>query len=278
MWLFFILFSFVLSAITKMKLVNTIIIIFQSILFPFFVWSHFILGGLNHYLLASKNKYNVLIVVILYCKTHLLLLRWDMGKFRDRFGSMGRLRSKGCVHSVIINVITEIIYRFNYIKLFFKISVQSNNMYVCNNCIVLLLLYQSIIRKILFYCSSWFYNMLSVKNQTKLSKVSNIAAKVKGLSTPNLTELNNRAITCIAISIEHDSTHPLNEYIAPLPSGRRYRAMRCRSAHFGRSLIPSAITYLNNRHRSSYLNCVCVCVCVCVCIKMFYVCYVVCVK
>ncbi len=45
-----------------------------------------------------------------------------MGKFKDRFGSIGRfkgrLRCKGCVNSVIINVITEIIYRCNYIKVF----------------------------------------------------------------------------------------------------------------------------------------------------------------
>ncbi len=83
------------------------------------VWSHFILGGLNYYVLTSKNKYNVLIVFILYCKTLLLLLRWDTGKVRDRFGGMGRfkggLRCKGWGNSVIINVITEINYRCNYI-------------------------------------------------------------------------------------------------------------------------------------------------------------------
>ncbi len=77
--------------------------------------SHFILGGLNYYVLTSKNKYNVLIVLILYCKTILLL--WDTGKVRDRFGSMGRfkggLRCKGWVNSVIINVIAEINYRCN---------------------------------------------------------------------------------------------------------------------------------------------------------------------
>ncbi len=53
-------------------------------------------------------------MVILYCKT-----RWDTGKVRDRFGGMGRfkggLRYKGWVNSVIINVITEINYRCNYI-------------------------------------------------------------------------------------------------------------------------------------------------------------------
>ncbi len=63
--------------------------------------------------LTSKNKYNVLIVVILYFKSLLLLLRWDMFKFRGRFGGMGRfmggLRCKGWVNSVIINVITDVI-------------------------------------------------------------------------------------------------------------------------------------------------------------------------
>ncbi len=76
-------------------------------------WSHFILSGLNYYVLASKNKYNVLIVFILYDKTLLLLLRWDTGKVRDRFGGMGRfkcgLSCKGLVNSVIICVITNYI-------------------------------------------------------------------------------------------------------------------------------------------------------------------------
>ncbi len=46
---------------------------------------------------------------ILYCKTLLLLLRWDIVKVRDRFGGVGRfkgkLRCKGWVNSLIINVI-----------------------------------------------------------------------------------------------------------------------------------------------------------------------------
>ncbi len=54
--------------------------------------------------LHHKNKYNVLIVFILYCKILLLLLRWDTGKVRDRFGGMvrfkGGLRCKGWVNRV----------------------------------------------------------------------------------------------------------------------------------------------------------------------------------
>ncbi len=85
--------------------------------------SHFILGGLNYYALTSKNKYNVLIVFIMYFKT-LLLLRWDTGKVRDRFSGMGRfkcgLRCNRWVNSVIINVITELNYRCNNMQVFKK--------------------------------------------------------------------------------------------------------------------------------------------------------------
>ncbi len=48
---------------------------------------------------------------ILYCKSLFLVLRWDTGKVRDRFGGVGRfkcgLRSKGWFNSVII--ITDVI-------------------------------------------------------------------------------------------------------------------------------------------------------------------------
>jgi len=55
------------------------------------------------------------IVLMLYCKALLLLLKWDMGKVRDRFGGMvrfkGGLKGKERVNSVIIDIITEINYR-----------------------------------------------------------------------------------------------------------------------------------------------------------------------
>ncbi len=71
----------------------------------------------------QQKKYNVLIVFILCCETLLLLLRWDTGKVRDRFDGMGRF--KGCLSckewvnmGVIINAITEINYRCNYMQVF----------------------------------------------------------------------------------------------------------------------------------------------------------------
>jgi len=76
----------------------------------FVEWSHFILSGFKYYVLTSRNRYNVLIVLMLYSKTLLLLLRSDTGKVRDRCGGMGRFKGgfkcKGWVSSVITDVIT----------------------------------------------------------------------------------------------------------------------------------------------------------------------------
>ncbi|KAJ0008551.1 hypothetical protein NQD34_015966 [Periophthalmus magnuspinnatus] len=73
---------------------------------------------------------------------------------------------------------------------------------------LLLLLYKSIIQPILLYCSTCFYNMLTVKNRTKLIKVTHIPAKIIGLPTPNLTDLNNRAIGRFALATGLHSPPP----------------------------------------------------------------------
>ena len=114
---------------------------------------------------------------------------------------------------------------------------------------LLLSLYQSIVQAILLYCSTCFFTMLSVTNRAKLTRITNTAAKLIGLPTPNLTVLNNRSITRIANSIAHDTTHPLKKYFNLLPSGRRYRTLRFKRARFGKSLVPAAIDALNSRPR-----------------------------
>ena len=88
---------------------------------------------------------------------------------------------------------------------------------------------------------------LSVTNRAKLTRITNTAAKIIGLPTPNLIELNNKSITRLANTIAQDITHPLNQYIIPLPSGRRYRTIKFRRVRLGKSLIPAAIAALNSR-------------------------------
>ncbi len=75
--------------------------------------SHFILRGLKYYVLTSKNKYNV------YYRTLVLMLRWDAGEVRGRFGGMGRFKDGLRCKRWINSVITEIKYRCNYMQVFF---------------------------------------------------------------------------------------------------------------------------------------------------------------
>ncbi len=75
------------------------------------VMSFLCTGGLNYYVLTSKISTMNLLGFILYWKTLLLLLRWDMGKVRDRFCGMGRFKvglmalkfcSKAMISQIII--------------------------------------------------------------------------------------------------------------------------------------------------------------------------------
>ncbi len=111
---------------------------------------------------------------------------------------------------------------------------------------LLSLLYTSIIQPILLYCSPGFSNMLSISNRNKLTKITHIASKIINHPTPILTELNLRAVTCLARAITVDPDHPLHPHFTLLPSGRRYRTLRWRRARFNKSFVPSAISALNN--------------------------------
>ncbi len=82
----------------------------------------------------------------------------------------------------------------------------------------LLLLHQSTAQPIPLYCSTCFFSMLSATNWVKVTNITSTAAKIIGLPTPNLSELNCTAITRIASTTAQDITHPHNRHLAVLPS------------------------------------------------------------
>lgn len=77
--------------------------------------SHFLIGCLDMYILKYIVDH---VTFILYCKILMVLLKWDTGKVRHRFGDICRLGCKGRVNSVII-----------LLSGIFKIEVQRKNMY-----------------------------------------------------------------------------------------------------------------------------------------------------
>ena len=109
----------------------------------------------------------------------------------------------------------------------------------------LLLLYRSIVESLLTYCSICVFPLLSLSNRNKLLRFTNIASKVIGLPTPSLPHLTEHACIRKARAIERDPEHPLSHHFEFLPSGRRFRSIKCNTHRFRQSFIPHAITLLN---------------------------------
>ena len=109
----------------------------------------------------------------------------------------------------------------------------------------LLLLYRSIIESLLTYCGSCIYPLLSITNRNKLLKITRIASKIIGLPTPSLTKLTEHACLRKALIIERDQDHPLNQLFECLPSGRRFRCIKCNKKKYRDSFIPQGIRLLN---------------------------------
>lgn len=112
---------------------------------------------------------------------------------------------------------------------------------------LLLFLYRSIIESLLTYCNTCFFPMLSVSNRNKLLKVAHVASKIIGLPTPSLSDLNGRATLRKARAIAADTDHPLHSYFELLPSGRRYRCIKCSKTRYSGSFVPQAVKALNGK-------------------------------
>lgn len=97
-------------------------------------------------------------------------------------------------------------------------------------------------------CSTCSLNMLTVKNRNKLIQMTHTATKMIVLQTPNLLELNTKAITHIAHAISQDTTHLVNHLFQLLTSGKRFTSLRCNKAHHCRSF-----SYLHLRLIKPYI-------------------------
>ena len=114
---------------------------------------------------------------------------------------------------------------------------------------LLLNLYRSIIEPLLMYCNIIFWPSISETEKKKLLKVTQLAAKIIGLPVPSLSTLCNRALLRKACAVADDTSHPLQSEFVRLPSGQRYRTLRCPRVRFRNSFIPSAVRALNSAPR-----------------------------
>ncbi len=87
-----------------------------------------------------------------------------------------------------------------------------------------------------------------------LQRTVNTAAKIIGAPLPSILDIFLTRCSSKAKSIVEDPTHPSHSLFQLLPSGRRYRSIRARSARLLNSFFPQAVRALNSHHTAPLWN------------------------
>ncbi len=109
--------------------------------------------------------------------------------------------------------------------------------------------HKELVRSNLHQC----WNCCAADRKT-LQRTVNTAAKIIGAPLPSILDIFLTWCSSKAKSIVEDPTHPSHSLFQLLPSGRRYRSIRARSARLLNSFFPQAVRALNSHHTAPLWN------------------------
>ena len=117
---------------------------------------------------------------------------------------------------------------------------------------ILVNFYRAVIESILCFSIIVWYGSITTTQKRQLNRVVKTAARIIGCKLLSLDDIYVDRVRRRSKKIIEDSTHPANAFFELLPSGRRYRAAKCRTARKSNSFFPRAITILNNQGINLY--------------------------
>ena len=107
------------------------------------------------------------------------------------------------------------------------------------------LFYKSIIQSVIVFSITCWYGNGTSSSKSKISKIINNCIRLGITDIPTLLELFKTNALHRYHVISKDDTHPLHNSFQLLPSGRRLRSFRCRTARYSRSFVPTCIRIIN---------------------------------
>ncbi len=113
---------------------------------------------------------------------------------------------------------------------------------------ILTTFYRGTIESVLTSCITVWYGNCCAADRKTLQRTVNTAAKIIGAPLPSILDIFLTRCSSKAKSIVEDPTHPSHSLFQLLPSGRRYRSIRARSARLLNSFFPQAVRALNSNH------------------------------
>ncbi len=103
---------------------------------------------------------------------------------------------------------------------------------------ILTTFYRGTIESVLTSCITVWYGNCCAADRKTLQRTVNTAAKIIGAPLPSILDIFLTRCSSKAKSIVKDPTHPSHSLFELLPSGRRYRSIRARSAQTAQQLFP----------------------------------------
>ncbi len=119
---------------------------------------------------------------------------------------------------------------------------------------ILTTFYRGTIESVLTSCITVWYGNCSAADRKTLQRTVNTAAKIIGAPLPSILDIFLARCSSKTNSIVKDPTHPSHSLFQLLPSGRRYRSIRARSARLLNNFFPQAVRALNSEHPAPLWN------------------------
>ena len=110
---------------------------------------------------------------------------------------------------------------------------------------LLVTFYRSTIESVLAFSITVWYAGCTVADRKRLQRVIRSAEKTIGSPLPSLDDIASSRCISRTRKIIRDHLHPGHHLLSLLPSGRRYRSLKCRTNRLNKSFFPWAIRTLN---------------------------------
>ena len=104
---------------------------------------------------------------------------------------------------------------------------------------ILLRFYRAVIESILTFSIILWFDSITVSQRNKLNRIVNTARKITGCDLPSLESIYLVRTKNRAQKIIDDVSHPAHSIFEMLPSGRRYRSLKCGTARKRKSFFPT---------------------------------------
>ena len=108
--------------------------------------------------------------------------------------------------------------------------------------------YRCFLESVLTFGFVCWFGGLSVANKNVLERVVRVSGKVIGERQCGMGELYERRVVRKGRAIAMDSSHVLAKLFDLLPSGRRYRVIKCKKQRFTKSFVNRAILLMNKEN------------------------------